>query len=476
MSTWMRRVVYGECTHFTNIGQSLSGGLRRTLNEYERAELGGVEYRALDALLWLLLAYNIFWLMTGTVILVPYSYRASVVNVLRSSQPGALNPGWFGFFAVVTSFANGGLNVVNANFIPFHSYYLILSVCGALTVAGNTQFPIFLRLLIWVFSKVSPRKSRFRQTLVFLLHHPRRCFIYLFPSKETWYLLAIQLVIDLTMWIFFEILNLGLPAVMAIPLNVRIYDGLFQATGLRTSGAYIINMSYLAPALLVAYLVAMYISSFPIVMALRQTNNYEERSIGLDKDQPGGGGLAAHLRQQLAYDIWFQILAWFLICIIERGKVVSEQPGFSAFNILFEVSSAYGTVGLSTGVPYDNYSLSGAFQTGSKIIMLAVMIRGRHRGLPLAIDRSILLPGEDLMHKMDQEYNEYSELDSGDESEVRRDEELSGKQDSAGGIGAKQDPEREDDEDHENADLENDNEGSRQGTKGKNRAEVQLSG
>jgi hypothetical protein len=116
------------------------------------------------------------------------------------------------------------------------------------------------------------------------------------------------------------------------------------------------------------------------------------------------------------------MLGWFLICIVERGKIVDGQPGFTIFAIFFEVTSAYGTVGLSTGVPYDDYSLSGAFQSLSKVIMLAIMLRGRHRGLPLAIDRSILLPGEDLMHEMDKHYNDPG-FDTRDyEKEVRGEE------------------------------------------------------
>jgi hypothetical protein len=126
--------------------------------------------------------------------------------------------------------------------------------------------------------------------------------------------------------------------------------------------------------------------------------------------------------KRLAYDIWFQMFAWFIICIVERGKIVDGQQGFTIFAILFEVTSAYGTVGLSTGVPYDSYSLSGAFQSLSKVIMLAVMLRGRHRGLPLAIDRSILLPGEDLMHQMDRDYNELGFESMESEKEVRREE------------------------------------------------------
>jgi len=149
----------------------------------------------------------------------------------------------------------------------------------------------------------------------------------------------------------------------------------------------------------------MYISSLPLVMSLRQTNNYEEKSIGLDKGEAGGGGLGSHLKAQLAYDIWFQIMAWFLIAIIARGQLNSAAPGFSSFNILFEVTSGYGTVGLSTGIPNQDYSLSAMFHTLSKLLMIPVMIRGRHRGLPYAIDRALLVPGEKLMHRLDDEYN-----------------------------------------------------------------------
>lgn len=53
---------------------------------------------------------------------------------------------------------------------------------------------------------------------------------------------------------------------------------------------------------------------------------------------------------------------------------------------MFEVVSAYGTVGLSLGSPNANYSLCGDFRTLSKLILCAVMIRGRHRGLPVAIE------------------------------------------------------------------------------------------
>jgi potassium uptake Trk family protein len=376
------------------------------LSEHDRLELGGVEYRALQALLIILVGYQVFWYIMGTIFLVPYAYRSSTRAILRDAQPGGVNPGWWAFFAAVTEFANGGLNVLNANFIPFSNKPFVLITAGALAFLGQTQFPIFLRLTIWSMKKMSPKESRFRNTLDFLLQHPRRCFLYLFPSRETWYLLFIQISIDITAWLCFEILNIGMPDVEAIPVGTRIMDGLFQATGLRTSGAYIIAFTSLAPACLVAYVIIMYLSSYPMVLTLRKTNTYEERSIGLQEHDSSAAGIASHLQKQLAYDIWFQFLAFFLVCVIERGHILRKDPGFTEFNILFEVTSAYGTVGLSTGVPRQDYSFCGSFASLSKIVLLFVMVRGRHRGLPLAIDRSILLPGEELMRRMDKEYSE----------------------------------------------------------------------
>ena len=72
------------------------------------------------------------------------------------------------------------------------------------------------------------------------------------------------------------------------------------------------------------------------------------------------------------------------------------------FSCLFEIVSAYGTVGLSLGYPTINASFSAEFKTLSKLIIIAMMLRGRHRGLPYALDRAVLLPSENL-HKKESE-------------------------------------------------------------------------
>ena len=56
--------------------------------------------------------------------------------------------------------------------------------------------------------------------------------------------------------------------------------------------------------------------------------------------------------------------------------------------------SAYGNVGLSFGHPSNLTSLSGHFTVFGKVVICAMMLRGRHRGLPYALDRAITLPSD----------------------------------------------------------------------------------
>ena len=113
-----------------------------------------------------------------------------------------------------------------------------------------------------------------------------------------------------------------------------------------------------------------------------------------------------HIRNQLAYDIWYLAFCMFLIAIIEHHPLTVPRPGFSLFSLMFEVVSAYGTVGISLGLPNSDLSFSAAWHVLSKLVLLTVMLRGRHRILPMAIDRAVLLPGQELMEKLDRDYSE----------------------------------------------------------------------
>ncbi|KAK0530861.1 hypothetical protein OC842_003797 [Tilletia horrida] len=386
---------------------------QRPLTEAQRNELGGVEYRAIDMLAKLIPAYWLFINFFCIVLVAPWLSSKAAAKyhpVFEAQGQYAPNYSWFWAFNVVSAYSNTGMSLIDTSMIQMADAYLMLIPLMFLILAGNTAFPIFFRFFIWIFSKAVPNNSRTFETLRFLLDHPRRCFVYLFPSNQTWWLLGVLTLLNTTDWVAFLVLDIGNSVIEAIPVGQRIFDGLFQATAVRAAGFQVVGLLGLAPAVLVLYVTMMYVSAYPIALSVRSTNVYEERSLGIYEQLPEGDDempseatartwgrfLATHARRQLAFDMWWLGFALWLVCVIEKKEI--EDPvsngWFDVFHILFELVSAYGTVGLSTGTPFDNFSLSGRFRTLSKLVVCLVMLRGRHRGLPMAIDRAVLLPME----------------------------------------------------------------------------------
>jgi potassium uptake Trk family protein len=292
--------------------------------------------------------------------------------------------------------------------ISFQRAVLPLLLGTFLIIAGNTGFPCLLRGVIWIASKCVPYGGGVWEELRFLLDHPRRCFTLLFPKKATWWLFIVLVILNGLDLIFFVLLDLHDDTVTTMPGGIQFLDGLFQAASTRTAGFACVNLADLHPGIQVSYLVMMYISVFPIAISVRQTNVYEEKSLGVyanadedDETDPNSTSyLGSHLRRQLSFDLWYVFLGLFLITVIEGRRIENiNEPAFTIFSCLFEIVSAYGTVGLSLGFPTINASFSAEFRTLSKLIIIAMMLRGRHRGLPYALDRAILLPSESLQRK-----------------------------------------------------------------------------
>jgi Trk-type K+ transport system membrane component len=287
--------------------------------------------------------------------------------------------------------------LLDANAVAIQNNYYPLLTLSILILAGNTCFPPFLRLILWSMKKAlpksgSPRMQKWRTVLMFILDHPRRVYTNLFPAPQTWWLVWSLVSLNGADWLFFEILNIGNPATEVIPIRYRVLDGLFQAFAVRSGGFYVVNISKLRSGLLVLYVLMMYVSALPVTMTIRSTNVYEERSLGVfaedqqeeEKERDGlskpptlvgslrrqissgpgnqfrspptnmaqwnrGDFIRQQLRGQLGHDLWWIALAVFLITIIETGQFERNPVVFATFNIIFEVVSAYGTVGISTG-------------------------------------------------------------------------------------------------------------------------------
>jgi potassium uptake Trk family protein len=409
------------------------------LTPAEREKLGGAEYMAVNFLSALVPLYFILWQLLGTLGLgacvATYYSEATLTN--------GLNPWWVGSFVAISAFNNSGMSLLDANMIPFHRSPYILLTTGILILAGNTCYPIFLRLIIWTLHGIAPKSwDTWRKTLRFLLDHPRRCYTNLFPARHTWWLLLSVVILNSIDWIGYELLNIGNAAVESSPTHTRILDGLFQALAVRSGGFYIIAVTKLRIGLQILYVLMMYISVYPVSISMRNSNVYEERSLGIYAEdlpqrsptaQTESGGLLGglkrrflsrdaqeqetgvyffrqQLRMQLAHDLWWIMLAILIITTIETGKFESDPKTYSVFNVAFEVVSGYGCVGISTGLPDEAYSFCGGWHKASKLVLCAVMIRGRHRGLPVAIDHAVVLPGErDVDRPFDEDHNTHLE-------------------------------------------------------------------
>ncbi|THX51699.1 potassium transport protein TRK1/TRK2 [Aureobasidium pullulans] len=370
------------------------------LSEAQREELGGIEYRALKTLALVLVCYFIGFHLLGVIVFVPWILESRKYGEVVTSI--GQNRTWWGIFTPASMFNDLGFTLTPNSMISFQSAVMPLLFGSFLIIIGNTGFPCMLRFVIWLSSKLVPRGSGIWEELRFLLDHPRRCFTLLFPSKANWWLFAVLVALNGVDLIFFIILDLNDETVTSLSPGFRVLNGWFQAASTRTAGFASVNLADLHPAIQVSYLIMMYISVFPVAISVRRTNVYEEKSLGIfageeEDDEENRSYVGQHLRRQLSFDLWYIFLGFFIITIVEGHRLEDTNAyAFTMFSVLFEIVSAYGTVGLSLGYPTINASFSAEFATLSKLIIIAMMIRGRHRGLPYALDRAILLPSENL--------------------------------------------------------------------------------
>ena len=169
-----------------------------------------------------------------------------------------------------------------------------------------------------------------------------------------------------------------------------------QTVAVRSCGNNNVDIGALQSGHLVFLIPFMYLASFPFIITIRSTSRAKMKtttSSSLRRHR-----IPFHLQTFVnhifARDMVCLWIVAMLIAFIEEDQD-STQIDNSFLNIMFEVSSAFGSVGLSTGYPGELYSYSGAFTTWSKILIFGTFFAGRHRGLPTSLDPSVSLSPPD---------------------------------------------------------------------------------
>ncbi|OJD19725.1 hypothetical protein AJ78_00348 [Emergomyces pasteurianus Ep9510] len=373
------------------------------LTDEQRDELGGIEYRSLKLLAKIVFSYYVFWHVFGAICLIGWIHNSDrkYRDYLRSIGQ---SPTWWAIFSGMTAYNNLGFTLTPNSMASFRNATFPIFIMTFLIYIGNTGYPCMLRFIIWVLFKICPRNSEIREPLNFLLDHPRRCYTLLFPSSPTWMLFFSLVFLNFIDVLLFLVLDLHNEEVLAVPSSWnRFLAALFQAASARTTGTSTFNVSKVHPAVQFMLMVMMYISVFPIAISVRKTNTYEENSLGLydpqsdeiDESYSTASYVGAHMKKQLAFDLWYVFLGMFILMITEGSKLADKgDPEFAIFAVFFEAVSAYGNVGLSLSHPSINSGLTTKFSVLGKLVICALMLRGRHRGLPYELDRAIILPSE----------------------------------------------------------------------------------
>jgi Trk-type K+ transport system membrane component len=358
---------------------------RREIPNTEEARSQIAEYRALKYIIVLVLSYFILLVMVGGTILSCWS--------IGKEPLGDLNPGSFGFFHAFSAFNNAGLSTMpgNGSMVPWVNSVLPLMIIASLAILGNTMFPVFFRLYVLSIQAGVNRwgSEQMKETFQFIVNHPRRITIHLFDKWTTLFLFMINSSITLfgIAW-YYIALDPDDIGYVADPL-LRFVNAFFSSVMTRTTGFNSLDIGKLPPALLVVYAGMMYFASSPVYVTIQRTDTE-----GVSKDVSGTQveevNLFRHFRRILEQHAILLSLAFILIVTFE-SEAFEHDSNYTVFGIMFEVISGYGTVGLSMGYPGMATSFCGVWSNPSKVILTAVMLMGRLRGLPRSIDTAIVV-------------------------------------------------------------------------------------
>jgi potassium uptake Trk family protein len=341
-----------------------------------------IEYGAIQRLLVIVASYFTSWQFFVFVSLGVYVSSNSTMQDVMDRN--GVNGWWWAIFHSISAFNNAGFALFSDSLAQFSQDPFVLFALMFLILAGNTGFPIMLRFIVWISHRFTHKSVN---SFKFLLKMPRRCFTHLFSAEETRVLILVLLGTTLFEMFLVLFVDWQMDCLHGFSTPGKVLVAFFQSISTRTAGFQVIDLGVLGPGVNMVSIGMMYLSSYPLAIAIRKTN----RKRKLDGNDELWNSIRGQARKLLFKDFTWIYLAMVFVCFVEEDAI-SNDPDFAVFKVIFEIVSAYGTVGLSLGYPNKPYSFSGVLQPASKWCLVCVMLLGRHRGLPDNIDRAVQIP------------------------------------------------------------------------------------
>ncbi|MCX6647716.1 MAG: TrkH family potassium uptake protein [bacterium] len=260
---------------------------------------------------------------------------------------------WHSIFHSVAAFCNAGFSTISNNLVDYAGNPLLNLVICALIVLGGLGFPVIGEL-------ISRKDKRKRLSL-----HSR---VVLWTTANLIIFGAI---------ILYMIEGGFDPAFRALPFQSRVLASLFQSVTARTAGFNTVDIGALAPASIFVIQLLMFIGGSPSGTAGGIKTTTFAACIATVRAVFTGHSDVRLFDRRLEMGTARRSLVLFagaslLITIAILFMLFAEDPGQKKdfLSIGFEVFSAFGTVGLSTGI-------TSHLTAGQKIVIILMMFIGR---------------------------------------------------------------------------------------------------
>ncbi|MCR4375496.1 MAG: hypothetical protein NUW22_11660, partial [Acidobacteria bacterium] len=269
---------------------------------------------------------------------------------------------WLALFHSVSAFNNAGFSLFSNSLMDWRGDVVVNLTVMSLVVAGGIGYLVLTEL------------GRYRQTRSLSLH-----------ARFVLTLTAILIVGGTVAILVTEGRNPATLGTMGWPGAVL--AAAFQSVTTRTAGFNTLDMGALRPATYFLMLILMFIGAAPggtgggvkvstfgvTVLALWATIR------GMREPTVFWRRIPADL---VARAFFVSLIAFLAVNVVTAALLVREEGDL--LRTLFESVSAFGTVGLSTGVSGTPLSLSAAFSDGGRLLICLLMFMGRIGPLTLA--------------------------------------------------------------------------------------------
>ena len=275
---------------------------------------------------------------------------------------------FFSAFHSISAFCNAGFSTLSNSFydIGFRFDYLLQLTIASLFIIGGIGFPVIINLYTWMkkllinrFLRLNKRREIIHQVHVFTLN-----------TKLVVYTTLLLLIIGTVMFYALEYHN-----TLAEHKGMgKIVTAFFGAATPRTAGFNTVDISALHIPTLMFIILLMWIGASPASTGGGiKTSTFALAILNVFSLVRGKGKVELGRRQILDTSIMrsfaFMFLSLFTIGLIIFLLFITE-PEKKDSDLIFEVFSAFGTVGLSTGITHD-LSVAG------KYIITMTMFVGR---------------------------------------------------------------------------------------------------